>query len=62
MGALLLFDTPDSDVRVGYGVVIASTAAIALFFGYVLFYLIKAQNLQPQVGMESIMGEVGDAI
>ncbi len=62
LGALLLFDTPDSDVRVGYGVVIASTAAIALFFGYVLFYLIKAQNLRPQVGMESIMGEVGNAV
>ncbi|GJM15286.1 MAG: serine protease [Thermodesulfobacteriota bacterium] len=62
LGALLLFDTPDSDIRVGYGVVIASTAAIALFFGYVLFYLIKAQNLRPQVGMESITGEVGDAV
>jgi len=62
LGALLLFDTPDSDVRVGYGVVIASTAAIALFFGYVLFYLIKAQNLRPQVGMESITGELGDAV
>lgn len=62
LGALLLFDTPDSDVRVGYGVVIASTAAIALFFGYVLFYLIKAQNLRPQVGMESIVGEVGNAV
>lgn len=62
LGALLLFDTPDSDIRVGYGVVIASTAAIALFFGYVLFYLIKAQNLKPQVGMEGMIGEVGEAV
>lgn len=61
LGALLLFDTPDSDVRVGYGVVIASTAAIVLFFGYVLFYLIKAQKLQPQTGMEGIIGEQGVA-
>jgi len=62
LGALLLFDTPDSDIRVGYGVVIASTAAIALFFGYVVFYLIKAQNLKPLVGMEGIIGETGEAI
>lgn len=62
LGALLLFDTPESDVRVGYGVVIASTAAIALFFAYVLFYLIKAQHLKPQVGMESMIGETGDAV
>ena len=61
LGALLLFDTPDSDIRVGYGVVIASTAAIALFFGYVLFYLIKAQYLKPLVGMEGIIGETGEA-
>jgi len=62
LGALLLFDTPDSDIRVGYGVVIASTSAIALFFGYVLFYLIKAQNLRPLVGMEGMSGEVGKAV
>lgn len=62
LGALLLFDTPDSDIRVGYGVVIASTAAIALFFAYVLFYLIKAQQLKPQVGMEGMMGETGTAV
>jgi len=61
LGALLLFDTPDSDIRVGYGVVIASTSAIALFFGYVLFYLIKAQYLKPLVGMEGIIGETGEA-
>ena len=62
LGALLLFDTPDSDVRVGYGVVIASTTAIALFFGYVLFYLVKARNLKPLVGMEGIVGETGEAV
>jgi len=62
LGALLLFDTPDSDIRVGYGVVIASTAAIALFFAYVLFYLIKAQRLKPQVGIESMIGKTGTAV
>lgn len=62
LGALLLFDTPDSDLRVGYGVVIASTTAIVLFFAYIVFYLIKAQNLKPLVGMEGIVGETGEAV
>ncbi len=61
LGALLLFDTPDSDVRVGYGVVIASSAAILLFFAFVLFYLVKAQRLKPQMGMEGIVGQEGEA-
>ncbi|MEQ9618729.1 MAG: nodulation protein NfeD [Deltaproteobacteria bacterium] len=62
LGALLLFDTPESDLRVGFDVVIASTLAFALFFGYVVFYLIKAQKLQPKLGYEGLIGEEGDAI
>ncbi|MGD9652802.1 MAG: nodulation protein NfeD [Candidatus Dadabacteria bacterium] len=62
LGALLLFDTPESDVRVGFDVVIASTLAFGLFFAYVIFYLIKAQRLAPQLGFEGLMGEAGDAV
>ena len=62
LGALLLFDTPESDVRVGFDVVIASTLAFGLFFVYVVFYLIKAQRLQPKVGFEALIGEEGDAV
>ena len=62
LGALLLFDTPESDVRVGFDVVIASTLAFGLFFAYVIFYLIKAQGLSPQLGFEGLMGEAGNAV
>ena len=62
LGALLLFDTPESDVRVGFDVVIASTLAFGLFFAYVIFYLIKAQRLTPQLGFEGLMGEAGNAV
>ncbi len=62
LGALLLFDTPESDVRVGFDVVIASTLAFGLFFVYVVFYLIKAQRLQPKVGFEALIGEEGNAV
>ena len=62
LGALLLFDTPESDVRVGFDVVIASTLAFGVFFAYVIFYLIKAQRLSPQLGFEGLIGESGDAV
>lgn len=62
LGAILLFDTPESDVRVGFDVVIASTLAFGLFFAYVIFYLIKAQRLAPQMGYEGLVGREGSAV
>ncbi len=62
LGALLLFDTPESDVRVGFEMVIATTLAIGLFFFYVAYYLIKAQKLNPQLGYEGLIGESGEAV
>ena len=62
LGALLLFDTPESDLRVGFDVVIASTLAFGLFFAYVIFYLIKAQNLAPSMGYEGLVGKEGGAV
>ncbi len=62
LGALLLFDTPESDVRVGFDSVIASTLAFGLFFAYVIFYLIKAQRLSPGMGYEGLVGKEGGAV
>lgn len=62
LGALLLFDTPESDLRVGFDVVIASTLAFGVFFAYVIFYLIKAQKLTPRMGFEGIIGKEGSAV
>jgi membrane-bound serine protease (ClpP class) len=62
LGALLLFDTPESDLRVGFDVVIASTLAFGLFFAYVIFYLIKAQALAPTMGYEGLVGKEGSAV
>jgi membrane-bound serine protease (ClpP class) len=62
LGALLLFDTPESDLRVGFDVVIASTLAFGLFFAYVIFYLIKAQSLAPSMGYEGLVGKEGGAV
>jgi membrane-bound serine protease (ClpP class) len=62
LGALLLFDTPESDVRVGFDVVIAAALAIGLFFSFVAYYLVKAQRSAISVGFEGLMGEVGVAV
>jgi membrane-bound serine protease (ClpP class) len=61
LGALLLFDTPESDVRVGFSVVIGAASAIGLFFLYVGYYLLKAQRSRVSVGFEGLLGEVGVA-
>lgn len=62
LGALLLFDTPESDIRVGFEVVIATTLAIGLFFFYVAYYMVKAAKRTPQLGYEGLVGEQGDAV
>ena len=57
-----MFDTPESDVRVGFEVVLAATLALGLFFFYVAYYLVKAQKLSPQLGYEGLIGELGEAV
>ena len=62
LGALLLFDTPESDVRVGFNVVIAAGLAIGLFFSFVAYYLVKSQRSAISLGFEGLMGEIGVAV
>jgi membrane-bound serine protease (ClpP class) len=61
LGALLLFDTPESDVRVGFDVVLAAALAIGLFFLFVGYYLVRAQRSHVYTGFEGLMGELGTA-
>lgn len=63
LGALLLFDTPQSDVRVGFDVVLSAALAIGLFFLFVGYYLVKAQRSHTPVGFEGFLGgEEGVAV
>jgi len=63
LGALLLFDTPQSDVRVGFDVVLSAALAIGLFFLFVGYYLVKAQRSRTPVGFEGLLGgEEGVAV
>ncbi len=61
LGALLLFNTPESDVRVGLSVILSAALAIGLFFLYVAYYLIKAQRSRVSMGIESLIGKEGVA-
>jgi membrane-bound serine protease (ClpP class) len=61
LGALLLFKTPESDVRVGFSVILIAALAIGLFFLYVGYYLIKSQRSHVSMGLEGLIGKEGVA-
>ncbi|MGQ0793757.1 MAG: NfeD family protein [Deltaproteobacteria bacterium] len=62
LGALLLFDAPGSDVRVGYGTVIAAASAIGLFFFFVGYYLLKSQRSTSDVGYDGLLGGAEEGV
>lgn len=59
LGALLLFNTPESDVRISLSVVLSAALAIGLFFLYASYYLIKAQRSSVSMGLEALVGKEG---
>ncbi|MGH7885090.1 MAG: NfeD family protein, partial [Thermodesulfobacteriota bacterium] len=62
LGALLLFDTQASNLRVGYGIIAACTGAIGLFFIVVIYFLRRSFGLPPQGGFEGLLGEKGNVV
>ena len=62
LGALLLFDTPESDISVGLDVVISAALALGLFFFFVVYSLIKARKLSFSTGYEGMIGEIGEVL
>lgn len=62
LGALLLFDTPESDIRVGFGVVISAASAIGLFFFFIVYSLIKVRKHRFSTGYEGMIGEIGEVL
>ncbi|MER3446840.1 MAG: serine protease [Candidatus Dadabacteria bacterium] len=61
LGALLLFNTPESDVRVSLSAILSAALAIGLFFLYIAYYLIKAQRSSVSMGIEALIGKEGVA-
>lgn len=61
-GALLLFDTPESDVGVGLEIIIATALALGLFFFLIIYSVSKSFTLPAQGGFEGLMNQEGEVI
>jgi membrane-bound serine protease (ClpP class) len=62
LGSLMLFKSPEPFLRASMKVIISSTLATAAFFVFVAYKGLKAQMRKSFVGLESLIGEVGEAI
>jgi len=61
-GAILLFETGESDLIVGHGVIIATSATLGIFFIYVAYSVSKTFNLDTISGLEGMVGELGEVV
>jgi membrane-bound serine protease (ClpP class) len=60
LGSLLLFDTAGSDLAVDRSIIfsaVATLSVLVLLLGYLVF---KSQRRKPTLGLDGLMGEIGD--
>jgi membrane-bound serine protease (ClpP class) len=60
LGSLFLFDTESSDLAVDRSIIftaVATVGAIMLTLSYLVF---KSQKLTPTMGMDGLVGEIGE--
>ena len=62
LGSLMLFRSPEPFLRASIKLIISSTLATAAFFVFVAYKALKAQLQKSFVGLESIIGELGEVI
>lgn len=60
LGSFFLFDTADGFLRVSLEVIGGMTAATGAFFFLVVAKLLAARRLKPAVGVETLVGQVGE--
>ena len=61
-GAILLFDTNESDIKVGHRIIIATSATLGIFFLYVAYSVSRTLNLSTMSGFEGMVGEQGEVV
>lgn len=61
LGSFFLFDTAQGFLRVSLEVIAGMTAATGAFFLFVAAKLVEARRLRPAVGVETLVGQVGEA-
>jgi membrane-bound serine protease (ClpP class) len=59
LGSLLLFDTPDSTVRVDRGLIAGAALTLGSFTFVVGWLVVRAQRQRSSVGAEGMLGEIG---
>ena len=62
IGSLMLFQAPDSSLRISWGVLIPAVSITSLFFIAVIAIALKAQLRPRQGGQEGMLGEEGVAV
>lgn len=61
-GGLLLFDTNESNLRVGYRVIFATSLALGIFFVFIIYSVSKTLNLNTMSGYEGLVGQHGKMV
>ena len=59
LGSLMLFEAPESDVRVSLKVIIPTVIATAGIFFFALTVAIRALQRPPVTGVQGLVGQVG---
>ena len=61
-GGLLLFDTPDSDLRVSRGTIAAVAVSIGLLSVFIVYLGLKSFGVPVQGGFEGMVGQKGEVV
>jgi membrane-bound serine protease (ClpP class) len=62
LGSLMLFRSPEPFLRASIKLIISSTLATAAFFVFIAYKGLKVQLQKSFVGLESLIGELGEVI
>ncbi|MEW6351569.1 MAG: nodulation protein NfeD [Thermodesulfobacteriota bacterium] len=62
LGSVMLFDTPESAMRVSWSVVIPTVLSVSAFFIFAVGLAVRAWRAKPRTGTQGLTGEVGVAV
>ncbi len=57
LGALFLFDTPESDLNVSWLLVVSLAITLSAFLGFILYFIGKTALRRPITGLEGLVGQ-----
>ena len=60
LGSLLLFDTETSDLGVDRSIVFTAVETLSILMLLVGYLVFKSQRRKPTLGLEGLIGEIGD--